>query len=108
MHMAQREDSQVYIRKVVQALLSTVPLELMIMVLTMDMSQNGTVPSLGVDHCGDFYHISQPTKYMFGICNEVTHFTDCYMDEGTAAQGADNLVLCLNSYLMKFSVVNAT
>ena len=109
MHMAQREESQVYMAKAIQDLVAKVPLGLMTMVLTMDMSQNGTVPSLGADQCGDFYYMSPLIEYIFGICNNATHFMDCYIwGEGTAARGADNIVSCLNTYLTKYGVVNGT
>ena len=79
----------------------------MTMVLTMEMSQNGTVQSLGEDLCDDFYYMSPLIEYMFGIFNNATHFMGCYIrGEGTAAQGADNIASCLNTYLTKYGIVN--
>ena len=74
LHMTQREQSQVYIRKAIQDLLTKVVLKMMTMVLTMNLSQNSTVPSLGADQCGNFHYISALIKYILGICNNVTHF----------------------------------
>ena len=67
MHIAQREESQVYIRKAIQYLLARVLLELMTMVLTMDMSQTGAVPCIGVDQCSDFYYMPPLIKCIVEI-----------------------------------------
>ena len=53
-HMTQRDKLQTCIRKAMQDLLAKVPIKLMTMVFTVDMSQYDTVSSCGVDQCGDF------------------------------------------------------
>ena len=47
--------------------------------LTMDMSQNGTVPTLGADQPSDFYYMSPKTEYIFGVCNNATNFMNVYI-----------------------------
>ena len=50
------------------------PLDESTVALTMDMSQNGTVPTLGADQPGDLYYLSPKTEYIFGVCNNATNF----------------------------------
>ena len=64
---------------------NTVALTESTMTLTMDMSQNGNIPSLSGDQCGDFYYMSPLTEFIFGIVDNATRFMDVLIwGEGTA------------------------
>ena len=77
--------------------------------LTMDMSQNCTVPSLSGDQCGDFYYMSPLTQYIYGVCNNAKRFMNVYIwGEGTANRGADNIVSCLYWDLEKQGIIGGT
>ena len=109
MHVAQREESKKYVSMAEEDLKVNKPLIESTMMITMDMSQNGGLPSLFGDQCGDFYYMSPLTQFIFGIVNNATHFIDVYVwGEGTANRGADNIVSCLNSYLKKYKIVDGS
>ena len=64
--------------------------------MTLDMSENGAVPSLSGDQCGDFYYMYPLTQFILGICNNATRFMNSYIwGKDTANRGASNIVPCL-------------
>ena len=96
MHTVQREEAKKLIGEAEADHEEKKPLCESTVGLTMDMSQNGTVPLLSGDQCGDFYYMSPLTQLIFGIVNNAQRFMNTYIwSEGTAARGADNIVSCL-------------
>ena len=72
----------------------------------MDMSQNGAVPSLSSDRCGNFYYMSPLTQCILELCNNVMRFMNVYIwGEGTANHGADNIVSCLYWDLERLGII---
>jgi hypothetical protein len=96
MHTAQRADAKRWIKEAENDEKNNKPMIEKTVTLTIEMSQNGTVPSLSGDQCGDFYYLSPLTQYIFGICINAKRFMDVYIwSESTTNRGADNIVSCL-------------
>ena len=109
MHTAQREEAKKWIEAAQQDEKDDKPMEDRTVTLTMDMSQNGTVPSLSGDQCGDFYYMSPKTQFIFGICNNAKRSMNVYIwGEGTANQGGDNIVSCLYWDLVMQGIIGGT
>ena len=95
-HTSQREESKRWIQIAIQDKTDEKTMEDRTIVITMDMSQNGKLPSLSGDQCGDFYYMSPRTEFIYGVCNNSDSFMNVYIwGEGTANRGADNIVSCL-------------
>ena len=93
MHIAQREEAKKEIEEGKLDYKNKLPIKQSTFPLTMDMSQNGAIPSLSGDQCGDFYYMSPYIQYIFGICNNSTRKMDVFVwGEKTAKRGADNIV----------------
>lgn len=109
MHTIQRSEADMWIQEARADEEANKPLPDRTVTLTMDMSQNGQIPSLAGDQCGDFYYLSPMTQFIFGVCNNATRFMTTYIwGEGTAARGADNIVSCLYWYLVQNGIAGGT
>jgi len=94
MHIAQREE---YNRLVTEAKMTrNKALHERTISLTIDMGQNGQIPTLRGDQVGDFYYMSPLIQYIFGIHDAASNIMNTYIwGEGDAARGANNIVSCL-------------
>ena len=74
MHTDKREEANMCIAEGKADYEAKNPLYESTVALTMDMSKNGTVPTLREDKSGDFYYMSPKNEYIFGVCNNATTF----------------------------------
>ena len=76
-HIVQRDERKKYSSITQQDLKDKKLLGESAVTLIMDMSQNGTIPSLSYDQYKDFYYMSPLTQFIFGVCNNVTRSWTC-------------------------------